>query len=121
MGWLWIKPVKSWSTPLNFAISTLILNLLLSLLFGCVYFIIDNNFNTSGGSLLRGIEPEQMKYFGSYIYFSVIITSTLGLGEIVPSNSKKPASIMRFIVCLHIMTVIFMNDFLDSVENMLLS
>ena len=121
MLWDWTKPFKNWGTPLSFALTTLIVNLMLALYFAVIYYWVDNNYNETDESLLAGIHKAGKTDISNYIYFSIIITSTLGLGELVPRKDPKPSYAMRFVVCTQIMLTLFVNDFIDSTENMLLS
>ena len=106
--------------PLRFAVSSAMTLLMVSLLFALVYYFIDQTYDDDV-SRLKGVTDKTK--FSNYIYYSIIITSTLGLGEIVPhpgDEKIEPSWKMRTALCIHIFTFIFANSFLDSLENYIL-
>ena len=106
--------------PLRFAMSSVVTLLVISLIFATVYYYIDQSYDDKE-SRLKGIADKTN--FGNYIYYAIIITSTLGLGEIVPhpgDEKIKPSWKMRTTLCIHIFTFIFVNSFMDSLENYIL-
>lgn len=95
------------------------LNMTIILLFAYIYKVIDSKTGEKK-SMFRGITHKDK--FGEYIYFSVIITTTLGLGEIVPDpDAIEKSWPARFAVATHILSTLWFNDILDSIENIKLS
>ena len=92
---------------------------LVVLIFSLVYYTIDTVYNKDEKSMLRGVKE---KTYFNYFYYTVIITTTLGLGEIVPYTEDdrpdhKNLWIMRTATMLNIVSIFFINDFIDSSEN----
>ena len=90
--------------------------------FACIYQTVDREER----SIFNGLAGIKYRQFGDYMYLSVIINTTLGLGEIVPMKNNEPEfkekqSISRMLVATHIMTSLAVNDALDSFENIKLS
>jgi len=127
-----LQPTLGWGKTMSFkgfvssmATSWVILNMSLVLFFALVYYVTDHSRPIS---YFSGIDdnPENRK-FTDYLYFSVIVTSTLGLGEIVPKTkeenklSTQQWRIGRGIVALHIMSSLMLNDMLDTAENYILA
>jgi len=104
----------------------IIVNSIIIIIAACVYWWVDVDREES---YFNGINSKGKRSFYEYLYFSVIITSTLGLGEIVPrkvdySTDKKPVenkSLGRVMVASHIMMSLLLNDMVDSHENFILS
>lgn len=107
--------------PLKYATVSVFAVLLISFVFAVVYYLIDNSYEGSE-SRLRGISDKGN--FMSYVYYSIIITSTLGLGEIVPHTGDDSVPVswkMRTAVCVNVLAFIFATNFLDSLENYILA
>mgnify|MGYP001185203398 CR=1 FL=1 len=104
----------------------LLLNVALINLFAYLYMLYDKDHDDS---IFRGIKGTKNRTYFDYFYLSVIINSTLGLGEIVPTDegdiedkdfrSKQITS--RVLICTHIMTSLYFNDILDTYENLKLA
>lgn len=119
------KPTKS----LNFLVHTgalwLAINFFSILLFACIYYYYDNEPE----SIFKGMHHESHRTFNDYLYFSTIINTTLGLGEIIPNNEgnvndpnfQRKRSLSRKLVCFHVMFSLFINDMMDSFENLKLA
>ena len=116
------KPGKTegFKFPLKYATITVMAALLVSLVFSVVYYLIDRTYDDTE-SRLRGITDKND--FMSYVYYSIIITSTLGLGEIVPHTGDDFTQVswkMRTAVCMNAFAFIFVTKFLDALENYIL-
>lgn len=106
--------------PLKYASVTVLAILLVSITFATIYYFIDHTYDDDR-SRLRGVSDKNS--FASYLYYSIIITSTLGLGEIVPHTGDDSVPVswsMRTAVCMNVFAFIFVTNFLDSWENYVL-
>lgn len=115
---LFKKPKKNMSFFTNIGSKWILLNFGIIIIWAFIYMKIDDKSQ----SIFKGMDRSKNTYF-DYLYFSVIITSTLGLGEIVPDPEKKRTNTVRgrIAVMIHILTSLFLNDILDSYENLILS
>ena len=116
------KPGKTegFKFPLKYASITVLVILLVSIIFAFIYYLIDRTYDDDR-SRLRGVSDKNS--FASYLYYSIIITSTLGLGEIVPHTGDDFVPVswkMRTAVCMNVFAFIFVTNFLDSLENYIL-
>uniref|UniRef100_A0A6C0KD98 Potassium channel domain-containing protein n=1 Tax=viral metagenome TaxID=1070528 RepID=A0A6C0KD98_9ZZZZ len=99
------------------------LNIGIIVMFACIYYFIDKERKIS---YFTGISKQKNdRTFTDYLYFSVIVTSTLGLGEI---TAQKPDDVTgrfsqfgRGLIAGHVMLSLLLNDMLDSVENFILA
>ena len=112
------KPKKDLDFFKNIGSKWLVLNLSIIIFWAWVYMHIDKKER----SIFRGMKGTEKTFF-DYFYFSVIITSTLGLGEIVPDPEADRNDTIkgRTAVMIHILSALFLNDLLDSYENLILS
>ena len=120
------KPQKTYSFMGKISLIWLLLNVALINLFAYLYMLYDKDHDDS---IFRGIKGTKNRTYFDYFYLSVIINSTLGLGEIVPTDegdiedkdfrSKQITS--RVLICTHIMTSLYFNDILDTYENLKLA
>lgn len=120
---IWNKPSKKSGIkfPLKAAMLSTVSLIFISFIFAIIYYIADKQ-SDSDKSELRGLKDKDN--FGNYVYYSIIISSTLGLGEMVPytdAEREESSWLMRIILCIHVICVFFMKDFIDSAENFLLS
>lgn len=104
------------------AASWVAVNASVILLFACVYYTIDKHRENS---YFTGISKNREdRLFSDYLYFSVIISSTLGLGEIAPRRPEENTEfsiVGRVVIATHILFSLFVNDVLDSIENFVLA
>lgn len=112
------KPKKNLDFFKNIASKWLLLNFTIIIFWARVYMQIDKK----EGTIFRGMKGTEKTFF-DYFYFSVIITSTLGLGEIVPDPEANRNDTIKGRTCvmIHILCALFLNDLLDSYENLILS
>lgn len=112
------KPKKNIEFFKKIGSKWLALNIGIIFLWAWIYMNIDKK----DGTIFKGIKGTDKTFF-DYFYFSVIITSTLGLGEIVPDpdSNRKDMIRGRTTVIAHIISTLFLNDMLDSYENLILS
>lgn len=120
------KPKKTFGFMGSISLLWLFLNVILINLFALLYMTFDKDHDES---IFRGIKDTKNRNYFDYFYLSVIINSTLGLGEIVPTDegdiedkdfrSKQITS--RILICTHIMTSLYFNDILDTYENIKLA
>lgn len=99
------------------------LNSCIILVFALVYYMMDNGREHS---YFTGISKDKKsRSFSDYLYFSVIVTSTLGLGEITAKSPDETdgrySHIGRAVIAAHIMLSLLLNDMLDSIENFILA
>lgn len=119
------KPEKSYKFVLKAGFFGLFVNFILIIIFASIYSFFDKNEN----SIFKGMDKKTHRKFGDYLYFSVIINTTLGLGEIIPVNNGNPndesfiksKSISRVLVSIHILTSILVNNLLISFYDLKLS
>lgn len=118
------KPKKTYSYIFQNGLFFFIVNTALIILFGYIYYKFDNDEK----SIFEGMPDIENRKFYEYIYFSTIINTTLGLGEIIPTKNlenkeelMKKKLLSRTLVGIHIFTSILINDMLDSFENIKLS
>ena len=116
------KPAKTYTYVAQNSLLWLTTNLALILFFAMVYRAYDDEER----SIFNGLAGIKERRFSDYLYLSVIINTTLGLGEIVPMKENAPElrqrqHISRILVATHIMTSLFLNDALDSFENIKLA
>jgi len=121
-----IKPNKKsydyvWKTGLLW----LTFNLIIISTFALIY----KYYDSGEKSIFKGLQSEKQRSYSDYFYFSIIINTTLGLGEIVPLSIGdhsdpdfiRSKSLSRKLVAIHIMTSLLFNDMLDSFENIKLA
>jgi hypothetical protein len=118
------KPKKTYAYIFQNGLFFFIVNALLIILFGYIYY----KFDTDEISIFEGMPNIKNRKMSEYIYFSTIINTTLGLGEIIPTKNvenkqelMKKKLVSRTIVGIHIFISILINDMLDSFENIKLS
>lgn len=116
------KPAKTYTYVAQNSLLWLATNLALILLFALVYRAYDDE----EVSIFNGLAGIEQRRFSDYIYLSIIINTTLGLGEIVPFKDNAPEHrerqhVSRVLVAVHIMTSLLLNDALDSFENIKLA
>ena len=118
------KPKKTYSYIFQNGLFFFIVNTALIILFGYIYYKFDNDEI----SIFEGMPDIKNRKFYEYIYFSTIINTTLGLGEIIPTKNlenkeelMKKKLVSRTLVGIHIFISILINDMLDSFENIKLS
>lgn len=118
------KPKKTYSYVFQNGLFFFIVNTALIILFGYIYYKFDNDET----SIFEGMPDIKNRKFYEYIYFSTIINTTLGLGEIIPTKNvenkeelMKKKLVSRTLVGIHIFISILINDMLDSFENIKLS
>lgn len=116
------KPKSKHKFMMSMILYYFIINFALSILFAFVYQYVDNKH---GDSKLKGLASPKDRSFVDYLYFSIIINSTLGLGEVSPrtgtNGNEQKSSYMRLCVAVHIFSVLWINDILDTYENIKLS
>ena len=120
------KPKKTYKFMTKISLIWLFLNVTLINLFASLYMLYDKEHDDS---IFRGIKGTKNRTYFDYFYLSVIINSTLGLGEIVPTDEgdiedkdfKSKQMTSRILICCHIMTSLYFNDILDTYENIKLS
>lgn len=101
----------------------IVVNISIIVFFGTLYYLVDINREES---YFRGLGNKDARTYFDYIYFSVVVTTTLGLGEIVPhtpvdedgSRIEHRSKIGRIIVMIHILFSVYSNDVLDTWENL---
>lgn len=118
------KPKKTYSYIFQNGLFFFIVNIALIILFGYIYY----KFDSDETSIFEGMPDIKNRKFYEYIYFSTIINTTLGLGEIIPTKNvenkdelMKKKLVSRTLVGIHIFISILINDMLDSFENIKLS
>ena len=116
------KPAKTYTYILQNTLLWFTVNITLIIIFALIY----QAFDKEEKSMFNGLSNIEQRRFSDYLYFSVIINTTLGLGEIVPItvNSvefRSKQRISRSLVAFHIMSSLIVNDALDSFENLKLS
>ncbi len=116
------KPAKTYTYILQNTMLWFTFNITLIIVFASIY----QAFDKEEKSMFNGLSDINQRGFSDYLYFSIIINTTLGLGEIVPikDNSVQFRSrqrISRSLVATHIMSSLLINDALDSFENLKLS
>ena len=118
------KPEKTYLYIFQNALLFFIVNSLVIILFGYIYY----KFDTDEDSIFEGMPDIKNRKFHEYIYFSTIINTTLGLGEIVPTKNienkqelMRKKLISRMLVGTHIFLSLIVNDMMDSFENIKLS
>jgi uncharacterized membrane protein len=117
------RPTKKarFGFPLKVASTSVLALLLNSFVFALVYFIADR-MNDDDKSRIKGIQDKNN--FWNYVYFSIVIGSTLGLGDMIPNSgdtSRRTSVEMRVIIALHVLASLFLVKFVDSTENFILS
>ena len=117
-----VKPNKTYTYIAQNTLLWLVTNVALIILFALVY----RHYDDEEKSIFTGLAGIEHRRFSDYLYLSVIINTTLGLGEIVPFRENLPVHkerqhISRILVSVHIMSSLMMNDVLDSFENIKLA
>ena len=111
------KPAKTYTYVAQNSFLWLTTNVALIVFFALIYRAYDHREE----SIFNGLAGIESRRFSDYLYLSVIINTTLGLGEIVPFKDNSPEHkerqhISRVLVATHIMSSLFLNDALDSFE-----
>ena len=119
---LLVKPAKTYTYILQNTLLWLVVNVTIIIIFALIY----RAFDKDEKSMFNGLSNIDDREFSDYLYFSIIINTTLGLGEIVPikDNSiefRSKQRLSRALVAAHIMGSLIINDALDSFENLKLS
>jgi uncharacterized membrane protein len=107
--------------PIKVAGTAILALLANSLLFALIYYAFDNHFEDKE-SRIRGIKDK--KNFWNYLYFAIVIGSTLGLGDMIPipgDENRQTSSEMRIVIACQVFASLFIAKFIDATENFILS
>ena len=114
------KKVK-FQFPIKVAGTAIVALLANSLLFALIYFTLDK-MNPDKESRIRGIKDKNN--FWNYMYFSIVIGSTLGLGDMIPhpgDKKRETSAEMRVVIACQVLASLFIAKFVDATENFILS
>ena len=117
------RPSKNvrFAFPMKIA-GTAILSLLAnSIVFALIYYALDHRFEDKE-SRIRGIKDKNN--FWNYLYFAIVIGSTLGLGDMIPKpgdDGRETSSEMRVVIACQVFASLFVMKFIDATENFILS
>lgn len=117
------RPTKNvrFAFPIKIAGAAILALLANSLLFALIYYALDQRFEDKE-SRIKGVKDK--KNFWNYLYFAIVIGSTLGLGDMIPNpgdEKRETSKEMRIVIALQVFASLFLVKFVDATENFILS
>jgi len=94
------KPEKGLYSVINIFSLFVITDIITIIIYSLLYYYNDNEYNEKGefDSMFNGIQKRE---YIEYLYYAIIINTTLGLGDINPKQIHKNSVISRYLTASH--------------------